>query len=74
MFDIGPFEKYNCASVLIKLDFNLNTSKKSLGYNVNKNNKMTKFKVLKQNKTYMTHLGIYSDRLNEPKNEFFILV
>lgn len=32
---------------------------------------MVKFKVLKNNLKYMTHLGIYSDNLTEPTNEFF---
>lgn len=32
---------------------------------------MSKFKVLKNNETFMTHLGIYSNRLTEPTNEFF---
>lgn len=32
---------------------------------------MAKFKVLKYSQAYMTRLGIYSNRLNEPTNEFF---
>lgn len=32
---------------------------------------MRKFKVLKNNQTYMSILGMYSDRLNEPTNELF---
>ena len=32
---------------------------------------MTKFKVLEYNRKYMTFIGIYSNRLTEPTNEFF---
>lgn len=32
---------------------------------------MAKFKVLKNNQKYMTHLGIYSNNLTKPTNEFF---
>ena len=32
---------------------------------------MVKFKVLKNNQSYMSYLGIYSNRLTEPTNEFF---
>lgn len=32
---------------------------------------MTEFKVLKYSQVYMTFLGLYSNRLTEPTNEFF---
>lgn len=43
----------------------------SIGVSKMNGRTMSKFSVLRYNQAFMAELGIYSNRLTEPKNEFF---